>query len=69
MGETWVMRLPQGVADPIGLYELAEHLHMSVAELCHGRGALMSAHELTVGWPLYFEAKQKIAKFNEGRER
>jgi len=53
--------LAAGTIDPLFLYELAEALHMTVAELCHGRGAVMSAHELTVGWPAYFSTKQAMA--------
>ena len=39
--------------DPIFQCQLAEILHMTVAELMHGRGAPMSAHELAVVWPTY----------------
>lgn len=63
------MQLPPGVVDPIYMYELAEHLHMTVAELCHGRGTPMSSHELSVGWPAYFAYKQRVADRNENVER
>lgn len=52
------MRLPAGVADPIFTHELALELKMSVAQL----GQAMSAHELTVEWPAYFEVKRRMAE-------
>jgi hypothetical protein len=58
------------VIDPISLCELALELKMSVAEICYGRGATMSAHELTVTWPLYFAHKERMQKAEAaGRER
>jgi hypothetical protein len=48
-------------------YQLAETLHMSVAEIRHGRGVPMSAHELTVCWPLYFEWKSRMAAEGHGQ--
>ena len=56
------MALPPGVVDDLFMYELAEHLHMTVGELCHGRGTPMSLHELAVGWPAYYEVKREIAE-------
>jgi hypothetical protein len=56
------MALPPGVPDPLFLHELAESLHMTVAELCYGRGTPPSAHELTVLWPLYFDYKRREAE-------
>ena len=53
------MQLPLGAADPIFLHELALELKMSVAEIKHGRGTPMSAHELTVLWPLYFQYRRR----------
>lgn len=47
------------------MYELADRLHMTVAELCHGRGTAMSAHELSVGWPAYFAYRQRQAEREE----
>lgn len=44
------------------MYALAEHLHMTVAELCYGRGTPMSAHELAVGWPAYFAYQAREAE-------
>lgn len=56
--------LPPGIPDPIYLHELALELRMTVAELTHGRGARMSAHELGVEWPAFYRWKQR----NAGRE-
>jgi hypothetical protein len=42
------------------MHELAEHLHMTVGELCWGRGTPMSLHELSVSWPAYFAYKQRV---------
>lgn len=53
---TWVTPLPQGMADPIFLCELALELGMPVGELEHR----MSAHELCVVWPAYFSYKQSM---------
>lgn len=68
------MPLPPGVADPIFQCELALELSMTVGELSHGRGTPMSAHELTVTWPLFFqwraheqERRQEEAKQGGGR--
>ena len=55
------MKLPPGVVDPIYLCETAERLHMSIAEITHGRGTPMSAHELCVTWPLYDDYKRREA--------
>jgi hypothetical protein len=48
--------------DPISLHELALELNMSIAEITHGRGAPMSAHELTVLWPAFFDYKHREAE-------
>jgi hypothetical protein len=48
--------------DPISLHELALELNMSIAEITHGRGAPMSAHELTVLWPAFFDDKHREAE-------
>ena len=54
------------------LHELAERLHMTVQELTTGRPG-MSAHELTIGWPCYFEVREReekrAAKREESRRR
>jgi hypothetical protein len=44
------------------MFELAEQLHMSVAELCHGRGTPMPLSELAVGWPAYYAHKQRVVE-------
>ena len=49
---------PPGVADPLFLHELALELHMPVGEMCNR----MSAHELTVSWPLFFAYRQREAE-------
>ena len=56
-GKRGYMQLPPGMVDPLFLHELAEHLHMPVGEMC----SRMSAHELTVSWPLYFDWKKREA--------
>ena len=66
------MELPLGVADPISIYEMAEHLHMTVGELCFGRGTPMSNYELTVGWPqfnAYKARRQKEAELQAEQKR
>lgn len=55
MGRTWLRPLPSGVADPMFLHELALELKMPVGEMCER----MSAHELTVLWPMFFEARRR----------
>ena len=54
--------LPPGVLDPLTECELALEMNMTLAELYHGRGTPMSAHELSVVWPCYFEAKRRMAQ-------
>lgn len=49
--------LPPGVSDPLFEHELALELGMTVGEM----GVRMSAHELTVRWPLFFEYRQRQA--------
>jgi hypothetical protein len=63
------MPLPPGVVDPVYLYELAEHLNMTVGEVCYGRGTPMSLHELAVGWPAYFAYKQRQAEKRENQRQ
>lgn len=58
MGQTWVMQLPVGVPDPMFLHELALELGMTVSEL----GDRMSAHELCVEWPAFFQARKREAQ-------
>lgn len=45
------MVLGPGMVDPIFLHELALELGMPVGEMTRR----MSAHELTVAWPRFFE--------------
>lgn len=52
------MVLPPGVVDPLFLHELALELRMPVEEMCNR----MSAHELTVRWPLFFDWRRREAK-------
>lgn len=49
------MELPTGVVSPIFLCQLALELHMPVGEL----GNRMSAHELCVVWPLFFDWRER----------
>lgn len=58
MGKRGIFPTPPGVADPLFLHELALELHMPVAEMCNR----MSAHELTVAWPLFFAYRNREAK-------
>lgn len=62
MGQTWAMRLPLGVADPMFLHELALELGIPVGEMCER----MSARELTVEWPLFFEARGREERRKAG---
>lgn len=50
--------------DPIFLCELAETLGKTVSQL----GEEMSAHELTVVWPLYFSYKHKMQRKQQDKE-
>ena len=50
------MELPPGVPDPLFLHELALEMGKSVRELCES----MSAHELCVEWPAFFEARNRM---------
>lgn len=61
------MQLPAGAVDPIFACELALELGMPVGEL----GQRMSAHELTVTWPLFFawRAKEREQQQEKDRER
>lgn len=53
------MQLPPGTVDPLFECELALGLHMTLAELRHGRGTPMSAKELAVEWPAFFRFKER----------
>ena len=62
------MALPPGVVDPIFMCEMALELKMTVGELCYGRGTPMSAHELAVVWPAFFEVKQREREREEAKQ-
>jgi hypothetical protein len=49
--------------DPLFLHELALELGMSVGDIQNR----MSAHELTVEWPAYFAARERIRKTQEAQ--
>jgi hypothetical protein len=51
------------------LGDLALELKMSVSELAYGRGTPMSAHELVVFWPTYFEFRHREAKRQEEKQK
>lgn len=55
------MELPPGVVDPIFACQLALELHMPVGEL----GQRMSAHELSVVWPAYFNWRARAREREE----
>lgn len=57
------MELAPGIVDPIFLCELALELHMPVGEL----GSRMSAHELAVMWPAYFQYREREREREEER--
>ena len=61
MAETGQLPLPRGMASPLDVHRLALRLGMTVAELKHGRGAPMSASEIAIDWPLYWQAESRIA--------
>ena len=63
------MELPPGTVDPLFLHELALELKMTVGELTHGRGTPMSAHELCVSWPLFFDWRHKQAEREQERHQ
>ena len=63
------MQLPPGVVDPLFVCELAERLHMTIGELCYGRGTPMSLHELAVVWPAYHQYRRDLADRAEGIKR
>jgi hypothetical protein len=47
------------------MHELALELHMPVGELCER----MSAHELAVAWPLFFDWRRRDAERQREREK
>lgn len=61
------MQLPPGTVDPLFECELALGLHMTLAELRHGRGTPMSASELAVEWPAFFRYRDRERKRKEDK--
>lgn len=61
------MDLPLGVPDRMFLHELALEMGKSVREMTTGVPG-MSAHELNVEWPAYFEARRQFNEIQEARE-
>ncbi len=49
----------------MSLFQLCRELGMTKAELIHGRGARMSAHELCVEWPLYMRLEAELQQRQE----
>ena len=68
MDQWWSMEVPPGAVDPMFLYELAEHLGMTVQQMTTGRPG-MSARELSVGWPIYFRFKERAQKREADRQK
>jgi hypothetical protein len=65
------MKLPPTLMDPIAQHELAESLHMTVAELLYGRGAPTPIREIAIEWPTYRATKQRMenrARFKAEQE-
>jgi len=62
------MELRPGVVDPLFMHELALELHMTVGELCYGRGTPMSLHELSVAWPEFFDYRRRVAVREEDKK-
>lgn len=62
-----MMELGPGIVDPIFLHELALELKMPVGEMCQR----MSAHELTVLWPAFFDVRrrQQVEEERKAKER
>lgn len=53
--------------DPIYECELALELKMSLSELRYGRGTPMSAHELLITWPQFFQSRQRLQDYQQKR--
>jgi hypothetical protein len=68
-GRSWAMELRPGIVDPIFMHELAERLHMTVGELCYGRGTPMSLHELSVAWPAFYAIREKQREREENKRQ
>ncbi len=56
------MKLPPTLMDPISQHDLASELHMTVAELLHGRGTPPLLYEVARDWPLYWAYKARAAE-------
>lgn len=61
------MDLPLGVADPLFLHELALEMNKSIRELTTGEPG-MSAHELCVLWPGFFEVRREMREAEEEKQ-
>ena len=61
------MDLPVGVPDPLFLFELALEMKKSVRELTTGEGG-MSAHELCVEWPAFFEVRREMQEAEQASQ-
>lgn len=57
------------MVDPIYECELALELRMSLSELRHGRGTPMTAYELLIEWPRYFETRRRMDKRAKDAEK
>lgn len=68
MDQWWSMEVPSGTVDPMFLYELAEHLGMTVQQMTTGRPG-MSAHELCIGWPVYMRYKERARERAREKEK
>lgn len=60
------MDLPMGVPDPLFLHELALEMGKSIREMTTGEPG-MSAHELCVEWPCFFESRARMRKEAEDK--
>ena len=56
-----MMELAPGVPDPLFLHELALDLGMTIQDI----GERMSAHELCVLWPAYYEYRRRVDDANQ----
>lgn len=59
------MELAPGVVNPLFVCELALELKMPVGEL----GQRMSAHELCVIWPAFFEMRRKAQEREANKQK
>lgn len=61
------MELPTGIPDPLFLHELALEMKKSIRELTTGEPG-MSAHELCVLWPAFFEVRSEMREEAEAKQ-